>query len=318
MSALGEGAIPSEPGPPPVKPPPYAWPDGWSRGHAACKERSATSCFSRGWPRLVPAGSGRDRTTPSDVGPQKDVEADIQPSTYRHVRKGGVIGNFPRSTGPVVPAQQFWRSITRNFRNPAAMTAKSESRSSSRRPVNRSAIRRSITGPARARSRRLSELCKRSQRLQTSPKRSRSSSSSFASRASNAQSSSSVADQTNRGTHKEGGLRFQCGDPVLIGVLKERPPLPSPPRLAREPFAVASKSELVGSTGSLVGHPGLARVTLSPFINANGGWLTKTRLGCHCGAENTLKPGDVIQCRECGYRILYKKRTRRVVQYEAR
>ena len=30
-----------------------------------------------------------------------------------------------------------------------------------------------------------------------------------------------------------------------------------------------------------------------------------------CGADNTLKPGDVIQCRECGYRILYKKRTRR-------
>ncbi|KAK1389196.1 hypothetical protein POM88_017374 [Heracleum sosnowskyi] len=37
-----------------------------------------------------------------------------------------------------------------------------------------------------------------------------------------------------------------------------------------------------------------------------------------CGQENTLKPGDVIQCRECGYRILYKKRTRRIVQYEAR
>ncbi|RZC92788.1 hypothetical protein C5167_029517 [Papaver somniferum] len=37
-----------------------------------------------------------------------------------------------------------------------------------------------------------------------------------------------------------------------------------------------------------------------------------------CGMENTLKPGDVIQCRECGYRILYKKRTKRIVQYEAR
>ncbi len=37
-----------------------------------------------------------------------------------------------------------------------------------------------------------------------------------------------------------------------------------------------------------------------------------------CGHENTLKAGDVIRCRECGYRILYKKRTRRVVQYEAR
>ncbi|KAJ4828759.1 hypothetical protein Tsubulata_035415, partial [Turnera subulata] len=31
-----------------------------------------------------------------------------------------------------------------------------------------------------------------------------------------------------------------------------------------------------------------------------------------CGMENTMKPGDVIQCRECGYRILYKKRTRRI------
>lgn len=37
-----------------------------------------------------------------------------------------------------------------------------------------------------------------------------------------------------------------------------------------------------------------------------------------CGAENTLRAGDVIQCRECGYRILYKKRTKNVVQYEAR
>ena len=37
-----------------------------------------------------------------------------------------------------------------------------------------------------------------------------------------------------------------------------------------------------------------------------------------CGHENKLKQGDVIRCRECGYRILYKKRTNRVVQYEAR
>ncbi|CAL9207842.1 unnamed protein product [Musa hybrid cultivar] len=36
-----------------------------------------------------------------------------------------------------------------------------------------------------------------------------------------------------------------------------------------------------------------------------------TNMIADCGAENTLKPGDVIQCRECGYRILYKKRTRR-------
>lgn len=38
----------------------------------------------------------------------------------------------------------------------------------------------------------------------------------------------------------------------------------------------------------------------------------------NCGSEVLLKPGDVIQCRDCGYRILYKKRTKRVVQFEAR
>ena len=38
----------------------------------------------------------------------------------------------------------------------------------------------------------------------------------------------------------------------------------------------------------------------------------------NCGSEVAIKPGDVIQCRDCGYRILYKKRTKRVVQFEAR
>lgn len=37
-----------------------------------------------------------------------------------------------------------------------------------------------------------------------------------------------------------------------------------------------------------------------------------------CGAENEMKSKDVIRCRECGYRILYKKRTSRTIQFEAR
>ncbi|KAI9009738.1 DNA directed RNA polymerase [Gaertneriomyces semiglobifer] len=37
-----------------------------------------------------------------------------------------------------------------------------------------------------------------------------------------------------------------------------------------------------------------------------------------CGADNSLKPKEVIRCRDCGYRIMYKKRTRRMVQFEAR
>lgn len=29
-----------------------------------------------------------------------------------------------------------------------------------------------------------------------------------------------------------------------------------------------------------------------------------------CGTEVVLRPGDIVICRECGYRILYKKRTK--------
>ncbi|KAI3631868.1 hypothetical protein MIR68_010341 [Amoeboaphelidium protococcarum] len=38
----------------------------------------------------------------------------------------------------------------------------------------------------------------------------------------------------------------------------------------------------------------------------------------NCGKDTELKPKDPIRCKECGYRILYKKRTAKIVQYEAR
>ncbi|CAF1263714.1 unnamed protein product [Rotaria magnacalcarata] len=37
-----------------------------------------------------------------------------------------------------------------------------------------------------------------------------------------------------------------------------------------------------------------------------------------CHKENELKSTDVIRCNECGYRILYKKRTKRLIVYDAR
>ncbi|GAU40132.1 hypothetical protein TSUD_163010 [Trifolium subterraneum] len=37
-----------------------------------------------------------------------------------------------------------------------------------------------------------------------------------------------------------------------------------------------------------------------------------------CGVETPLKSRDVVECCECHSRILYKKRTHRIVQYEAR
>ncbi len=43
-----------------------------------------------------------------------------------------------------------------------------------------------------------------------------------------------------------------------------------------------------------------------------------TRERAECGAENEIKPKDPIRCRDCGYRIMYKKRTKLVIQFVAR
>ena len=37
-----------------------------------------------------------------------------------------------------------------------------------------------------------------------------------------------------------------------------------------------------------------------------------------CGAMNEIKPADPIRCRMCGYRIMYKMRTKNLIQFEAR
>ncbi|KAA0157058.1 hypothetical protein FNF27_01962 [Cafeteria roenbergensis] len=38
----------------------------------------------------------------------------------------------------------------------------------------------------------------------------------------------------------------------------------------------------------------------------------------NCNALNNIKPREPVRCRACGYRILYKMRTTRLTQYEAR
>ncbi|RDW66272.1 hypothetical protein BP6252_09907 [Coleophoma cylindrospora] len=37
-----------------------------------------------------------------------------------------------------------------------------------------------------------------------------------------------------------------------------------------------------------------------------------------CNSKVALKKGDPIRCKECGHRVLYKERTKRMVQFEAR
>ncbi|KAI0018461.1 DNA directed RNA polymerase [Xylariomycetidae sp. FL0641] len=37
-----------------------------------------------------------------------------------------------------------------------------------------------------------------------------------------------------------------------------------------------------------------------------------------CGFKFPLRRSDTIRCKECGCRVLYKERTKRMVQFEAR
>ncbi|CAN6665565.1 DNA-directed RNA polymerases I, II, and III subunit RPABC4 [Trichomonascus vanleenenianus] len=37
-----------------------------------------------------------------------------------------------------------------------------------------------------------------------------------------------------------------------------------------------------------------------------------------CASEVVLGKSDPVRCKECGHRVLYKKRTERMVQFEAR
>ncbi|AXA51467.1 DNA-directed RNA polymerases I, II, and III subunit RPABC4 [Malassezia restricta] len=37
-----------------------------------------------------------------------------------------------------------------------------------------------------------------------------------------------------------------------------------------------------------------------------------------CSAINEIRPREPIRCRECGHRIMYKKRTKHMLHFEAR
>ena len=43
-----------------------------------------------------------------------------------------------------------------------------------------------------------------------------------------------------------------------------------------------------------------------------------TYICANCGRDNELKADDLVRCKHCSYRVLYKKRDRELMQYEAR
>ena len=52
--------------------------------------------------------------------------------------------------------------------------------------------------------------------------------------------------------------------------------------------------------------------------SANAPRQPMTYICGECHAENDIRQRDPIRCRECGYRILYKKRTKRLIVFDAR
>jgi DNA-directed RNA polymerase I, II, and III subunit RPABC4 len=55
-------------------------------------------------------------------------------------------------------------------------------------------------------------------------------------------------------------------------------------------------------------NEGEAAAIKTPMIN----------ICAECHSENEIRPKDAIRCRECGYRIMYKKRTKRLIVFDAR
>ncbi|KAG8935130.1 DNA-directed RNA polymerase core subunit rpc10 [Tulasnella sp. 418] len=48
------------------------------------------------------------------------------------------------------------------------------------------------------------------------------------------------------------------------------------------------------------------------YISGGAPRLEKMEYLCaDCGVSNEIKPREPIRCRECGHRIMYKKRTKR-------
>ncbi|KHJ96291.1 hypothetical protein OESDEN_03746 [Oesophagostomum dentatum] len=60
---------------------------------------------------------------------------------------------------------------------------------------------------------------------------------------------------------------------------------------------------------------------MTPMPGGNAAAPKSTSMIYICGEchyENEIRPKDAIRCRECGYRILYKKRSRKLMVYDAR
>ena len=80
--------------------------------------------------------------------------------------------------------------------------------------------------------------------------------------------------------------------------------------------SMVENQDTAENSGMLVDAPtsSLATPISTPSLQVQG---CLYRCG-DCGFVNQLKLQDPIRCRQCGFRVLYKIRTSRMIQFEAR
>lgn len=98
--------------------------------------------------------------------------------------------------------------------------------------------------------------------------------------------------------------------------------------MSREAFQAPSLPPQSGPTSStatqshITSNPGANTSSYNTFAAPSASFEDASRtVGYLCGdcdAKVQLKRGDPIRCKECGYRVLYKERTNRMIQFEAR
>ncbi|KAI2611934.1 DNA directed RNA polymerase [Hypoxylon sp. NC1633] len=84
--------------------------------------------------------------------------------------------------------------------------------------------------------------------------------------------------------------------------------------MSRESYQIPTNQ---GSASGGGAAPGSQSNTFDQSGSAAGG-ATMHYICGDCGTKFPLKRNDPIRCKECGCRILYKERTKRMVQFEAR
>ncbi|KAI0380556.1 DNA directed RNA polymerase [Hypomontagnella monticulosa] len=83
----------------------------------------------------------------------------------------------------------------------------------------------------------------------------------------------------------------------------------------RETYQIPSSQQGSGAAGGAGSGAGAAGARSA--FDMDGG-ATMHYICGDCGTKFPLKRNDPIRCKECGCRVLFKERTKRMVQFEAR